>query len=510
MDGELLADQPLGKKLIKKWFWLYIFTLFIWPAAYFTRVLISNTISVDDVGIIYSILWFITILSAYHDLWFTEALQYHLPKYRIQKKYNAFKTSIYMTLIIQGISWLIIAFLLFFWANYLSSHYFHSSESAHIIKIFCLYFLGINFFNMFHSIYIAFQDIIQYKLIEFINSYVTLGFTFCFFLLWALNIVNFAWAWIIGIWVALVISFMFFIKKYSYTLAKWDIERDSELLKKQMKYAFRVFIGTNVALLLSQLDQQFVMYFLWAKAAWYYTNYIGLMLSFSILTWPILGYIFPLTTELIEKKQHEKIRQIKNMFYKYASLFAISVSCLFLVLGQEIAMILFGEKFIYSWILLQYSAIFLIFNVLFGINFWFLAGMGKVKQRAKIIFLGLIINIILNIILINTIGLIGSAIAMMVSRVSLFLLSYKLINQNKEIIFDRWYLLKNVIFISIISWIIYYIKDMLFVLKDIHRYDNLLYLVLIVCIYYLYILTINYRNIIMIKKELQNIRKWQL
>jgi len=32
MDGELLADQPLGEKLIKKGFWLYFFAYLIGPA----------------------------------------------------------------------------------------------------------------------------------------------------------------------------------------------------------------------------------------------------------------------------------------------------------------------------------------------------------------------------------------------------------------------------------------------------------------------------------------------
>jgi O-antigen/teichoic acid export membrane protein len=38
--------------------------------------------------------------------------------------------------------------------------------------------------------------------------------------------------------------------------------------------------------------------------------------------------------------------------------------------------------------------------------------MGKVKERAKTIFFALIANILLNLILINTIGLVGATIAM--------------------------------------------------------------------------------------------------
>lgn len=502
MDGELLVDQPLWEKLIKKWFWLYFLTILIAPTWYFVRVLISNSISVADVGIIYSIMWLMWIISSYHDLWLTEALQYHLPKYRINKQYNAFKTSIVFTFIIQGLTGIIIAFILFFWANFLATNYFHSPESAYIIKIFCLYFLGINIFNMLYSIYIAFQDIIQYKLIDGIKSYTTLIFTLCFFLLETLNIINFTRAWIIGLWVSLFISGIFFIKKYWYTLTKWRIERDTTLFRKQTKYAFRVFIGINISLLLLQIDQQFVIYFLGAEAAWYYANYLSLITSFSIITWPIFCYLFPLTTELIEKKQHDKIKELKNILYKYFSLFAISVSGLFLVLWPEIATILFGKKFTYSWHLLVYSSVFLIFYVLYSINLGFLAGMGKVRQRAKIIFIALITNILLNLIFIQFWWVIGVIAATMISWIMLFYLSYKLIDKNKEISFNRKYFTKNIVTITISCTTLYYFKNKLFVLEDIYRYKNLFHLILIGIGYYICILGINYKSLILLKEAI--------
>jgi O-antigen/teichoic acid export membrane protein len=141
---------------------------------------------------------------------------------------------------------------------------------------------------------------------------------------------------------------------------------------------------------------------------------------------------------------------------------------------------------------------------LFGINFWFLAGMGKVKQRAKITFFALMINILLNIILIKLIWIIWAVIAMMMSRIILFYLSYKLVNKNENNIFNRKYLLKNIILISIICGVLYYMKDIFFVMKDSYRYKNLWYLILITCIYYIYILAFNYKNIIIIKREFKN------
>lgn len=503
MDWEILSNKPLWKKIINQSFWLYFFTLLITPIWYIIRILISNSVSIWDVWVIYSIIGFIWLLAVYHDLWLTESLQYHLPKYRINKQYNAFKTSIYFTLIVQTVTWIILAIMLFFWSNFLAANYFHSPESAHTLQIFCLYFLWLNIFNILYSIYIAFQDIIQYKLIESIRSIVTLLFTVFFFLSNILDITNFTRSFVIWLWVSLLISSILFFRKYWKIVNKWTIELDVPLLKKQLKYSFWIFIGINVNLLLSQVDQQFVIYFLWTEAAWYYANYLSLIMSFSVIVSPLLAYLFPLTTELIEKKQLSQLITLKNMFYKYFSLFAISVSWLFMVLGEEIATILFWIKFLYSWTLLTYSSLFLIFYVLFSINLSFLAGMWKAKQRAKIIVLALIINITLNYIFIQFRGMIWVISATILSRILLYYMSYKIINEDWEIIFNWSYFIKNISIIMVLCILLYYYKEIIFTMVDSYRYTNIFYLLIIFIIYYSIITLFNLSSIKMLLHEIK-------
>ena len=60
-------------------------------------MLVSRTLSVEDIGIIYSIIGLITMISSYNDLGLTEALQYYLPHYLIDKEYNKAKTLIIFT-----------------------------------------------------------------------------------------------------------------------------------------------------------------------------------------------------------------------------------------------------------------------------------------------------------------------------------------------------------------------------------------------------------------------------
>ena len=67
---DLLQDETLSQKLIKKGFWLYLFSYLIAPAGYLVRLLISNSpeVSVADVGILYTIIGLVNFLNVYNDL----------------------------------------------------------------------------------------------------------------------------------------------------------------------------------------------------------------------------------------------------------------------------------------------------------------------------------------------------------------------------------------------------------------------------------------------------------
>ena len=80
-DSKILQDQPLWEKLIKKGFWLYFFSFLAAPAGYLIKLFVSNSISVADVWVLYSILSFVWLLNTYNDLWLTESLQYYLPRF---------------------------------------------------------------------------------------------------------------------------------------------------------------------------------------------------------------------------------------------------------------------------------------------------------------------------------------------------------------------------------------------------------------------------------------------
>jgi len=503
---ELLADQPLGQKLIKKGFWLYLFTFLIAPAGYIIKVIISNELSVADVGIFYSVLGFVTIISLYNDLGLTEALQYFLPKYRIEKEYHKVKTISILTWIIQFISWILISGWLYLASNRLAIHYFHSPESVHIIRLFCLYFFWINFVQVFSSFFVAFQDTFNQLFIDFIRNYVTLGFTLIFRLGNIFTLSYFTWAWLVWVLISIICWIFIFLKKYKKVLTLWTFNFDKALVKKQLKYARRVFLGTNAGILFGQISQQIAIYFLWPEAAGYYANYYALFMTYGVIVWPILWLIFPIATELITKKDHEKLALLQDMLYKYLLIFAVAIAWIFFAFGPEIAIILFGTKFYYSWVLVSYTAPFLLLNILISINYWILAGLGKIKDRVKILWLALLINIIVNFIciLVFHIGLLWPILWVIIWRSILRYFSFKIVDRNQKITLDRKYLIKNISIIWIVMIVFFFIKEYFFIINNVYRFHNLIYLAIAMFIYFAILWWSNY---VSIKNAIQEIKK---
>ena len=503
-NDKLFKDETLAEKLVKKWFWIYLFTFLIAPSWYIIRVIVSNKLSVSDVWLLYSIISFISLISIYNDLWLTQSLKYFLPKYWINKQYDNFKTAIFLSLWIQILTWILIASLLFFWADFLSNHYFNNPNAANILKVFCLYFLWINIYQVIMTVYEAFQDVFQAKLIEFIRMWSIALFTILLFLLGFNDVFFYASAWIWWLFLAILIwSFIFYAKYKKEVFQTWKLKYNKNMLKEYSNYAFWVFLTANAWTILWQIDQQAVVYILWTQSAGYYSNYLSLLQLVSIVIAPILWtLLMPIATEFISKKNYKKVELLQNFFYKYFSVFSLSFGIFLMVMWEIISTVLFGEKFAYSWYLLWFSGLFIIFNILSNINFQILQWWWEVKYITKIIFFVAILNVIWNIVLIHYIWIIWAVISTIVWWLLMWFLSFRKLNSKIKINFNWKYFLKNFVLFIFLWIILYFISKNIFILKNQYRYINLLHLVLIGVIYYWIIAIFNYKDIKMLKKQI--------
>lgn len=117
------------------------------------KIILSGDLSVEEIGLLYGILSFIGLLSAYHDLGLTESLNFFLPKFIVQQDWTRFKSLVVYSFVAQLVTSVLIGLVLFFSSGYLAEHYFHSPDAVGVIQVFCLFFLGINIHSMNTTIF---------------------------------------------------------------------------------------------------------------------------------------------------------------------------------------------------------------------------------------------------------------------------------------------------------------------------------------------------------------------
>ena len=505
---ELLADETLSQKLIKKWFRLYLFAYLSAPLGYLVRLFISNSpdVSVADFWVLYSIISLITFLYTYNDLWLTESLKFFLPRFYIKKEFNNIKTVVWLSLWIQILTWIFISAWLWFGWEWLAIHYFQSENSILILKYFCAYFILTNIFQVIQTIFSAFQKTFEYQFMEFIRLLLIFAFVvFCFF--WdKWTIERYSLSWVIWLGLAIAISLLLY-SRYRSSLMKWEFHWDSIMLKKYSKYALWSFIWAWVGSLFWQIIQQMVLYFLGAENAWYYSNFLSLFYIWTTLIGPIMWLIFPIVSELIEKKDEHKLSLLYSFFYNYFSILILSFATLFIVLWPEICIALFWKQYLTSWILLQHSGIFLLFSLLASFNYWVLAWMWKVRERVYITGIACVLTIIVTLIWIKIWGIYWAWIAFGLSNVFTWWLSFYLLKkQGFTLAVNRKFAIKN-IFLFLILWVIIYFWKGYFIDVDWNRWYMIMRLVIVWICFYVSIVAWNLGFIKKLKREIANLKK---
>lgn len=510
MNKEILQEETLSHKLISKWFRAYVFVIFTAPLWYLIRLVASNALSVADIWIFYWVLSLITLLYSYNDLGLTESMQYFLPKYWLENKKWQIKNTIWLSFFMQLITWIIIFCLLFFNAEWLAIHHFHAIEATNVIKIMSFYFLWYNVIQVCSSIFVAFQDTFSSWLMQFCNMFSVLIFSILFRIFASFNVSLFALARII--WVAMWISIWLIqlFRKYSHLLKLPREEIDKSLISRQFKYAFWVFLTTNISTLLGNVDQQLVLNKLWAESSWYFTNMLSLLMIFFSVIWPFLALLFPITTELSTRKEKEKFRMLESTMYTHFAFLAIVMWWIFLVFWQEISVLLYGEKFRFSWELLQILWPCLIFNCLSSLNFYLLAWLGKIKQRFAILLVSLIVNVTCNVLVLFVFKLDLHAVitVLALSRVIQFIWWLIYIRKEYPFSFDWKFFFKNILIVWVLCLLFRWIKNNSELFYPDQNRRQLLFMLAGICMIYVWIIAwFNRWKIKSLRNEVKKVRK---
>lgn len=452
-----MAEQKLSKSILL----LYLFSYLGAPFGYLIKILYASSFSIQEFGLIYAIIGFFTLISVFNDFGFSETLNYYGVKFYEKKNFRDLSLSFYYAIFMQLISAILLLFIVYFMANFLMHNYFKSSVSSDILLYFLPYFIFINLsvplrliFNINEKYY--FNSFFMF--IQFLLTYL-LSLLFIFYK-FPLKYIGLTWT--ISSFI-LILVYIYLIYKHFAFLKKIRFEFDFKLYKKLFKYAISVLIGSAAILILSKIDIIFVTYFLNLKSVGLYEIAFSLSTISSLALLPILSLVAPLTTKYIEQKKLKKLNNFITLLYKIFIILGLPLTLVLVIFSKYIILILFSQTYQQAQPLLIILSIGFFFTIFNSVNFYILAGLGKLKSRNIIMYISSFLIIILNYIFMKIFGLKGIAIATSLIYLFMFISSFILIHNYKiKVRFNILFYLK-IIFSNLIFLLsIYILKRNLF------------------------------------------------
>lgn len=102
-----------------------------------------------------------------------------------------------------------------------------------------------------------------------------------------------------------------------------NMVRDTEERMRFFRYSGATLLTANIGMILSQVDMQLIIYLLGSESTGYYSNYLSIIgLPFMVFG-PIMGFLFPVISELNGRGNTEKIKLIHERFYHYLGVVSI-------------------------------------------------------------------------------------------------------------------------------------------------------------------------------------------
>lgn len=448
----LIQEESLSRKFITKGAWIYIFVLLTAPLGYALRIILTWDLTPSEIGIIYGTISLLWLLGTYTDFGLTESLNYFLPKYIIKNDYARSKYLLLLALSIQLLTSTIVSIWLYFWAGFLADHFFHSSQATWVIEIFSLFFIGNHVLTVITTFFSAIQNIKLQKIVDTFRLIVSVSWAGILLFSHTWNILLYSWIWIIGTYSGLLMWICIFYYSYYRIYFELPAHYDHALRKSLIQYSLGTLFSANVATVLHQIDMQFLTYFIGVYDTGIYSIYLSLVGIPFIFLGPLIGFLFPVISEIGGRWDHRKIQTIYAVFTTYLSVIVCWVWAIFILCGKEIAWFLFGNDFLASWVALYYIAPFLVFNIFFQIHFQILWWLGFVKKRIEILIYTLILSVIVSLVCILGYkygyipfpsGSSAVSFAVGVSWILLWYLSYRAIREY-AIGFDWQFFLKNI------------------------------------------------------------------
>lgn len=228
-------------------------------------------------------------------------------------------------------------------------------------------------------------------------------------------------------------------------------------LKKFILFSIPQIPNGILLWVLNLSDRYLITFFLGLSQAGIYSASYNIGSIITAFYMPISFVLFPVVARYWDNDEREKVRKYLEYSTKIFLFIAIPASIGLYVISKPLLEILTTSEFVIGGGLTFFVAVGYIFLGIFQINSFIISLVEKTKFIPIITAIGGILNILINIILIPQIGIMGAAIATLISYMVLSIIVLLWAREELQYRLDAVFLVKVILSSIIMAFIIQYI-----------------------------------------------------
>ena len=210
-------------------------------------------------------------------------------------------------------------------------------------------------------------------------------------------------------------------------LSRLKFSPSKKLFKKLSSFASASFLTSVSRVVIGYIDTLMLTFFTTLAQVGVYNVVYPTVLMLTVVGKAVNNVIFPMSSELWAKGLKDKLKAGMMMIQRVILVVLIPLALVLLIFPKLIITLLFGAPYASGYFAMQILALGVIFASMGTVYYSVLKGIGKPLEVTKIVGIGAVFNIVMNLILIPIWGIEGAALTTTLSYLLMLILaSFKL------------------------------------------------------------------------------------
>tara|TARA_Y100000034_G_scaffold136487_1_gene213283 strand:+ start:467 stop:1978 length:1512 start_codon:yes stop_codon:yes gene_type:complete len=399
----------------------FLGVLFSKVFGYIYRLIVAR-IGVEQYGLISIGMALYAILTTIAIMGMSNGILRFVSYYREKDEPGRIKGTIFSALKLVTPSGIIFAIILFVFSKQIAISLFHDPSLSLVLKVFAIAIPLSAIRDIFLSISKAYHKI-QYEVYakNILENLAKVVLTFIFLFL-GLDLFGASLAYTISIFLSLVLAF-YLIEKNVFSIFKKSI-RPIYANKELLLFSFPLLFGGIINSLIGWTDTLMLGFFRTSSEVGIYNAALPTAQLLYVAPLSLTAIFIPVLTNLYAKEKKEDFKNLYKVTTKWIFLMNLVILSLFFLSGTSLLGVMFGKEYLTGNNVLLLLGTFMFLGYLSTNSNSVLVVLKKTKLILFNVAVGATFNIILNLYLIPSKGLIGAAIATGVSLVIMGILSF--------------------------------------------------------------------------------------